>query len=471
MGHDGGDLVAINASHDSTFRYLFQSPFTDALSFSWGGGLWSVDSTHNSLITTGNGGNKPARVKAALRHALGTFELPDRTLQPGESLWLNVRELIQNQVLDRAGNAIPPTVTSGVYEFDQLDDDVVGSLYEGKLILDSTYGNAAYGCANCCGYYAMGIVPDPFGIGVGFTGQDMILVENACTGIQSYRTTLGYGWGTGNSGIAIVNNSGLVSALASGQTSSFSSINLSTPEVWHCPVATQRVSNVVTGKTVSVSLSPSSISPLGQSTVTVTLSPAASGHSVSLQVAEVGNSGGHQHLGRPVGTLAASSGTTNVGGQFTTSYTASAFGGGETVTATVDGIAGSKTATVSVSGLSVLGGGTNYNLVGATSTHPSNHYGTSTSNSNLVSIANQYAAQYPGSKLDYNDQSLVQGGLFDIDAGWITPHVEHRFGLNADVKKSSVPSSRWTRLQEIFADTGSPDYLDEVELNHWHLRF
>jgi hypothetical protein len=136
-----------------------------------------------------------------------------------------------------------------VYEFDQVDDDVVGSLYEGKLILDSTYGNAAYGCANCCGYYAMGIVPDPFGIGVGFTGQDMILVENACTGIQSYRTTLGYSWGTGNSGIATVNNSGLVSALASGQTSSHSSINLSTPEVWHCPVAPQRVSNVVQAQT------------------------------------------------------------------------------------------------------------------------------------------------------------------------------------------------------------------------------
>ncbi len=32
-----GDLVAISATHDAAFRYVLQSPFTDALSFSWRG--------------------------------------------------------------------------------------------------------------------------------------------------------------------------------------------------------------------------------------------------------------------------------------------------------------------------------------------------------------------------------------------------------------------------------------------------
>lgn len=240
-----GDLVAMNASHDPTYRYLLQSPFTDALSFSWKGGMWTVDATHNSLITAGNAGDKPARVKATLQHASGAFELPERTLQPGESLWLNVRELIQNQVLDREGNTIPPGITSGVYEFDQVDDDMVGSLYEGKLILDSTFGHAIYGCANCCGYYAGDLAPNPFGIGVGFTGQDRIYVENGCTGAITERTTYGFSWLTGNSTIAGINSSGLVSAFTPGQTTSRAFINLRTPEVWNCPQQQQEVGNTV----------------------------------------------------------------------------------------------------------------------------------------------------------------------------------------------------------------------------------
>lgn len=263
-----GDLVAINASHDPTFRYLLQSPFTDALSFSWRGGLWNVDATHNSLITTGNAGDKPARVKAILRHALGSFELPEKTLQSGEPMWLNVRELIQNQILDRNGNAIPATITSGVYEFDQVDDEMVGSLYEGKLILDSTFGHAAYGCANCCGQWAMGLVPDPLGVDVGFTSQDHIYVQNACTGAVTEKTSYGFSWGTGNSTIAGINSSGLVSGSSVGETSSFASINLRTPDVWNCPYAVQSVSNVV--KVVTLSCTPPSVTR-GQ-TVSCTLS-------------------------------------------------------------------------------------------------------------------------------------------------------------------------------------------------------
>jgi hypothetical protein len=252
-----GDLVAISAAHDSTFKYLLQSPFTDARSFSWRGGVWRVDSTHNSLITTGNAGDKPARAKVTLRYGTGVYELPEKTLQPGESLWINVRDLMRNQIPDRAGNTIPPDVTAGVYEFDQVDDDMIGSLYEGKLVLDSTYGQASYGCANCCGYYALGLSPDPFGIGVGLTGQDRIYVENACTGLVSERTTLGYNWGTGNTSIAGINSTGLLSAFTPGQTTSGASVSLRTPDVWHCPQAVQGVSNAV--KVLRLSCTPTSV--------------------------------------------------------------------------------------------------------------------------------------------------------------------------------------------------------------------
>ncbi len=225
--------------------YLFQSPFTDAVSFSWRGSIWSADSTHNSLITTGNAGTLPARVQAKLRHALGAYEFGEQSLQPGQSIWINVRDLIQNQVPDARGRTIPASITSGVYEFDQTDDDMIGNLYEGKLIIDTTFGHAAYGCANCCGYYADSLAPDPLGVAVGFTKQDHVYVENACTGIVTERTSFGVNWGTGNASIAGINTSGLVSGIAQGLTNSYTSVNLRTPDVWRCPLGTQTVSNAV----------------------------------------------------------------------------------------------------------------------------------------------------------------------------------------------------------------------------------
>ena len=219
---------------------------------------------------------------------------------------------------------------------------------------------------------------------------------------------------------------------------------------------------------ITVSLNPTSVSPQAQTTVTVTVLPAQSGRSITLQVQEAANSGGHQHVGRPLGTFGSSSGTTDASGSFQTTYTASLFGGSEIALATTTGGLGTTASlTVAVPGLVQLGSGANYNLVGATAAHQTNHFGTSAANAKLVARANQYAASFPGSTLRYNDQSLIQGALFDINANWITPHIEHRLGTNCDVSKSNVPSDRWSNLQQIFSANGA-DFLDEGD--HWHLR-
>lgn len=36
-----------------------------------------------------------------------------------------------------------------------------------------------------------------------------------------------------------------------------------------------------------------------------------------------------------------------------------------------------------------------------------------------------------------NDMSLVRGGLFDINNNWAQPHMEHRVGINADIRANS----------------------------------
>jgi hypothetical protein len=179
-----------------------------------------------------------------------------------------------------------------------------------------------------------------------------------------------------------------------------------------------------------------------------------------------------------LGTLAATQGTTDAQGIFQTTYTAPIFGGSVIVSSTLNGFpaANSLEILALVEGLSELGASADYSLVGEKPTHPSNHWGTATALSNLPLIASDYLAQFPGADiLQYNDMSLVYGGKFDFDgSNWCSScaHDEHRLGTNCDVYSGNVPTSRWSALTAIFAQRGSPNYLDETaDKNHWHLRF
>jgi hypothetical protein len=193
---------------------------------------------------------------------------------------------------------------------------------------------------------------------------------------------------------------------------------------------------------LSITLNPSSVRPNSITNVVVFVTdlqdnPIAN-HPVSLSAEAVLNSGGHIHNGnRPIGVFGAKSGRTGSDGKFTTLYTATAFGGEERITAKSDEVPNldiSVDLDVRVKGLVELSGGTNYSLVGQTSTHPNNHYGIKRTINALISIANQYASRFPGQRLYYNDISLVKGGLFDIKGNWKPPHKTHREGKNVDVR-------------------------------------
>src|SRR5256712_11538146 len=99
---------------------------------------------------------------------------------------------------------------------------------------------------------------------------------------------------------------------------------------------------------------------------------------------------------------------------------------------------------VAVNGLSELGASADYSLVGSTTTHPNNHFGTSAALANLPLIASDYLNQFPGADiLRYNDMSLVDGGKFDLSNDWSSSgdHAEHRIGINCDVYSGNVPQS------------------------------
>ena len=99
----------------------------------------------------------------------------------GQQIWLNVGDLLRNQVPDSDGKTVPPDVMSGSYELRDLDHEVLGLLYEGKLVVDKTYGHASYGCGHCCGYSSGRLFLTPFGAPPNIDKQNTYQAYNACT--------------------------------------------------------------------------------------------------------------------------------------------------------------------------------------------------------------------------------------------------------------------------------------------------
>jgi hypothetical protein len=222
------EVMAVAASYDETLRYGAQTPFNDQLSAKWEGGMWEFDPYHSSIITAGNGGTKPTQAAFTLFYNQGTqrYDL-EQTLRPDEQMWIDVGNLIRGHVPDKNGKVLPADLASGSYEFRDLTDFALGSLFEGKVIYDKTYGHAAYGCANCCGTMSTQTWFDPLGILLGSTADQGVNGYNNCS--LTWDDISGYfynSWSTANTAIATVDTSGTHTGVSVGSTTSSSWANL-----------------------------------------------------------------------------------------------------------------------------------------------------------------------------------------------------------------------------------------------------
>ncbi len=213
-----GDLVALANSYDSLGKYGLQSPFSSQLAASWKGGIWRADTNMNSLIAVGNGGSKPTKARVGINYEGGSYDLRSRSLAPGEQFWIDVGQIKQNQVPDARGRVFPITATSGTYEIEDMNDSYVGSLYEGKLTVDKTFGHAAYGCAVCCTKSPIWIEPYPLFLGVGGTTQCQLYATDSCTGGTVETNGGAATWSSTAPSVATINTNALVAGVAFGSS-------------------------------------------------------------------------------------------------------------------------------------------------------------------------------------------------------------------------------------------------------------
>jgi hypothetical protein len=201
------ELMAVAASYDSTGPYGAQTPFNDQLAGKWEAGMWEVDATHDSLVTVGNGGSKPVRAELTILYNHGTehYRL-EQVLVPDEQMLVDFGTLIHNQIADSDGHTLPSGLMQGTYRVKDLTDPGLGNLYEGKVIVEKTYGHAAYGCAQCCGVNTPYMLYNPLGVPVESNATQTVAALNSCDpSLIEYVTSNFSGWSTANSAIATVN--------------------------------------------------------------------------------------------------------------------------------------------------------------------------------------------------------------------------------------------------------------------------
>ena len=115
-------------------------------------------------------------------------------------------DIIRGQIAHKNGQTIPPDTMMGSYELRDLDHIGVGYLYEGKLVIDKSWGHGYYGCAGCCGYAQTKLAPSPLSGAVSTGAGDAADALDGCNEYWYDVTSEAYNWASTNAGIVKVAN-------------------------------------------------------------------------------------------------------------------------------------------------------------------------------------------------------------------------------------------------------------------------
>jgi hypothetical protein len=131
---------------------VFRIPLVDAKSepASAAGYPWWIEDDSSTVVHLKNVTDKPRQYTLYLNHEGGAYSLGLKTLQPGENVTLDIRDLRERQVADAQGHTIPPQASRG-----QVNWSVRGAenhtLIGRSEQIDVANGiSSTYSCMNCC---------------------------------------------------------------------------------------------------------------------------------------------------------------------------------------------------------------------------------------------------------------------------------------------------------------------------------
>ena len=137
-------------------------------------------------------------------------------------MWIDLGKLIRENLPDKNGKTLPAGLTSGSYEIRDLTNTGVGTLFEGKIVYDKTYGHVTYGCGSCCGFKGgLHLWYDPLGIPLLGTSDNGATCLDTCSGqYEDVSDNLFGNWDTANHAIATVDTYGTHTGQSIGSTTS-----------------------------------------------------------------------------------------------------------------------------------------------------------------------------------------------------------------------------------------------------------
>jgi hypothetical protein len=147
-----GAVVMSALSRSRSGRQVFRVPLIDpvALPSSTGGYPWYIEGSSSTVVYVKNVTDQPRQFRPFILYDGGTY-MPDlKTVEPGQTVTLDVRALRDGQVPDANGQTIPRAATRGQVQWSMTGREnhvLIGRAEQA----DAARGlSSSYACANCC---------------------------------------------------------------------------------------------------------------------------------------------------------------------------------------------------------------------------------------------------------------------------------------------------------------------------------
>jgi hypothetical protein len=207
-------LLMASGSVDRTKTYVFQViPRAVQKSAARSLSYWSTGNGDDTMITLWNPADEAQDFVFTLFFSHGHYDLPLH-LEPRATRTFNVSEIIQNQIADKNGNLIPPSVHEGSARIAGTG----GNSQEILVAVDSgTYNvrkaTCSYYCQDCDGNVYSYLSLNPYGVAKGGHTQNLLMSQ--WYDGNTYNVNSGSSWTSGNTSVATV-TTGLITGVNVG---------------------------------------------------------------------------------------------------------------------------------------------------------------------------------------------------------------------------------------------------------------
>ena len=210
-----GSVLMASGSVDQKNTYVFEvMPVSVKESASQGLGYWSTKNGDDSMVTLWNPVDEDQELVFTLYFSGGRYDLPVH-LGPRATRLFNISDILQNQIPDKNGNLIPPSVHEGSAMISGIhaeNEHILVAVDAG--IYNVRKATCGWTCRNCNGVTSSAFSPQDFSVPVAGTLQ-MALVDTWNTGKHYNISDLAY-WTSDDTNVATVDQAGLVSGVSAG---------------------------------------------------------------------------------------------------------------------------------------------------------------------------------------------------------------------------------------------------------------